>query len=81
MTEIDNIFYFFVLPERVRARVEEAGRVELTDQEAAAMIRTKVVHGTISVANHTATRLTMNFCHSTLHRGCISTRTVFYRCR
>eukprot|EP01043_Picozoa_sp_COSAG02_P065535 COSAG02_NODE_9923_length_2074_cov_1.293165_4_plen_141_part_00 len=45
MTEIDNVFYFFVLPERVRARVEAAGRVELTDSEAAAMVRTKVAHG------------------------------------
>ena len=44
MTEVDNICYSFALGERVHARVEEAGRVELTDREAAALMRMKAVH-------------------------------------
>ena len=32
------------LSERVRSRVEDVGRVELTDAEAVAFVRTKVVH-------------------------------------
>jgi hypothetical protein len=39
MTHVDNAFYYmyFVLPECVRTRMEEAGRVEPTDEEAAAI--------------------------------------------
>ena len=44
MCDIDNIFFDLVLGERVRARVEDAGRVELEDAEASALARTKVVH-------------------------------------
>lgn len=44
MCDIDNIFFDLVLGERVRARVEDAGRVELGDGEASALTRTKAVH-------------------------------------
>ena len=44
MCDIDNIFFDLVLGERVRARVEDAGHVELEDAEATALARTKVVH-------------------------------------
>eukprot|EP01046_Picozoa_sp_COSAG06_P013605 COSAG06_NODE_827_length_12062_cov_46.356182_3_plen_147_part_00 len=39
-----NVFYQFVLPERVRARIEEVGRVELSDKEANAIVKTKLIH-------------------------------------
>ena len=44
LCDIDNIFFDLVLGERVRARVEDAGRVELEDAEASALARTKAVH-------------------------------------
>ena len=44
MCDVDNIFFDLVLGERVRARVEDAGRVELDDHEATALARTKAVH-------------------------------------
>jgi hypothetical protein len=44
MCEVDNITYSLFLSERVRSRVEDAGRVELSDAEVAALVRTKVVH-------------------------------------
>ena len=44
LCDIDNIAFDLVLGERVRARVEDAGRVELTDLEATALARTKAVH-------------------------------------
>ena len=44
LCDIDNIFFDLVLGERVRARVEDAGRVELGDAEATALARTKAVH-------------------------------------
>ena len=47
--EIDNLCYHFGLAERRRARVEDAGRVELSHEEAAAMARTKEVHVVIVV--------------------------------
>ena len=40
----DNLCYLFGLGERLRARVEDAGRVELTDIEANAMGRSKEAH-------------------------------------
>ena len=40
----DNLCYLFGLGERLRARVEDAGRVELTDIEADAMGRSKEAH-------------------------------------
>eukprot|EP01052_Picozoa_sp_SAG31_P034355 SAG31_NODE_4005_length_3672_cov_2.293031_1_plen_208_part_00 len=40
----DNLCYHFGLAERTRARVEDAGRVELADNEAAAMARSKESH-------------------------------------
>ena len=42
--EIDNITYTLFLSERVRSWVEDVGRVELTETEAVALVRTKVVH-------------------------------------
>ena len=44
MTEVDNIIFRVALPEQVRARVEEAGRVELGQAEQAALARTKPTH-------------------------------------
>eukprot|EP01046_Picozoa_sp_COSAG06_P000246 COSAG06_NODE_7_length_38054_cov_37.302569_8_plen_470_part_00 len=44
MCDIDNIFFDLVLGERVRVRVEDAGRVELGVAEALALARTKLVH-------------------------------------
>ena len=42
--QIDNAAYAVGLSERVRTRVEEFGRVELRDAEAAALVRSKAVH-------------------------------------
>jgi hypothetical protein len=42
--QIDNVAYAVGLSERVRTRVEEFGRVELRDTEAAALVRSKVLH-------------------------------------
>jgi hypothetical protein len=44
--QIDNAAYMYAvgLSERVRTRVEEFGRVELRDAEAAALVRSKAVH-------------------------------------
>ena len=44
LCDIDNIVFDLALGERVRARVEGAGRVELGSAEAAALTRTKAVH-------------------------------------
>eukprot|EP01045_Picozoa_sp_COSAG04_P010169 COSAG04_NODE_615_length_11914_cov_12.688447_10_plen_512_part_00 len=44
LCDIDNICFALALGERVRARVEDAGRVELDDHEATALARTKAVH-------------------------------------
>ena len=44
LCDIDNIAFDLALGERVRARVEDAGRVELDDAEASALARTKAVH-------------------------------------
>ena len=44
LCDIDNIAFRMALGERVRARVEDAGRVVLTDAEASALARTKAVH-------------------------------------
>ena len=44
MPQIDNVAYAVGLSERVRTRVEEFGRVELRDAEAAALVRSKVLH-------------------------------------
>ena len=44
MPQIDNVAYAVGLSERVRTRVEEFGRVELRDVEAAALVRSKAVH-------------------------------------
>jgi hypothetical protein len=42
--QIDNAAYVVGLSERVRIRVEEFGRVELRDAEAATLVRSKAVH-------------------------------------
>jgi hypothetical protein len=42
--QIDNVAYAVGLSERVRTRVEEFGRVELRDAEAAALVWSKAVH-------------------------------------
>lgn len=47
---IDNLCYHFGLAERTRARVEDAGRVELADNEAVAIARSKEVHIVVIVA-------------------------------
>ena len=39
-----NVAFAVGLSERLRSRVETAGRVELSDAEASALVRTKVVH-------------------------------------
>ena len=44
LCEIDNMVYAILLPERERARVEQEGRVELGEVEAAALMRSKAVH-------------------------------------
>ena len=44
LCDIDNIAFDLALGERVRARVEDAGRVELDEGEATALARTKAVH-------------------------------------
>jgi hypothetical protein len=42
--QIDNAAYAVGLSERVRTRVEEFGRVELRDAEAAVLVRSRAVH-------------------------------------
>ena len=44
MCEIDNLCYQFGLGERIRARVEDKGRMALSPEEAEAMSQTKTVH-------------------------------------
>jgi hypothetical protein len=44
LCDIDNIAFDLALGERVRARVEATGHVELDDVEASALARTKAVH-------------------------------------
>jgi hypothetical protein len=44
LCEIDNIVFSVALSERVRTRVEEDGRVELGDREAALLVRSKAAH-------------------------------------
>ena len=44
LCEVDNAMYMVALNERVRARVEDAGRVELTDEDVALLTRTKTSH-------------------------------------
>jgi hypothetical protein len=44
MTDVDNMAYAVGLSEAVRCRVEEAGRVELSNAEWMVIKRTKAVH-------------------------------------
>ena len=44
LCEIDNLLYAILLPERERARVEVEGRVELSESEAVALMRSKAAH-------------------------------------
>ena len=60
LAELDNMAYTLGLSERVRARVEKAGRVELDDSAAKALAFTKSVHlGLIVVFILVAIALTM----------------------
>ena len=43
-SEIDNVAFAAALSERARRRVEEFGRVQLSDSEAAALSLSKLVH-------------------------------------
>ena len=47
LLELDNIFYAIALGERVRARVETVGRVNLAPREAQSLVVSKVAHCTI----------------------------------
>jgi hypothetical protein len=55
LPQIDNVAYAVGLSERVRTRVEEFGRVELRDAEAAALVRSKAVHVALIVGAVLAT--------------------------
>ena len=44
LCEIDNLAYAVFLPEKLHARVEDEGRVELGEVEAAALMRSKTAH-------------------------------------
>lgn len=44
LCEIDNLAYAVFLPERLHARVEDEGRVELEEVEAVALMRSKATH-------------------------------------
>ena len=51
LCEIDNMIYKVGMAERTRTRVEEYARVELGDEEAAALVRSKQIHvGAVVVA-------------------------------
>jgi hypothetical protein len=50
LADIDNLCFAVMLPERTRARIEEAGRVKLGDAEAAALARTKPIHTILILA-------------------------------
>ena len=43
MAEVDNIFYSFGLPERVKVRMERMGRVALSEEQAKQLGRTKCI--------------------------------------
>ena len=47
LLELDNIFYAIALGERVRARVETVGRVNLAPREAQSLVVSKIAHCTI----------------------------------
>eukprot|EP01044_Picomonas_judraskeda_P005886 COSAG03_NODE_574_length_6896_cov_8.214948_2_plen_147_part_00 len=49
LADIGNLPPALLLPERMRARIEEAGRTELNDVEALALARTKTVHTTLAL--------------------------------
>ena len=73
LCDVDNLIFAVGLPEHVRARVEEAGRVELDATQAAVLARTKPVHVCLMVAvvlgtveftaslNYGGFRVAMNF--------------------
>ena len=61
MPQIDNAAYVVGLSERVRTRVEEFGRVELRDAEAAALVRSKAVHVALVVGAVLAAVWSANF--------------------
>jgi hypothetical protein len=45
VSEIDNVLFSMGLPERIRSRIEQEGRVELDEEEADNLARTKWTHG------------------------------------
>lgn len=49
--ELDNVAYSILLNERVKTRVEERGRVELEDEEAVVLARSKALHAGLIVAS------------------------------
>eukprot|EP01048_Picozoa_sp_COSAG05_P020480 COSAG05_NODE_3488_length_2030_cov_3.309684_2_plen_211_part_00 len=51
LCEIDNLAYMFGFSERMRTRVEDAGRLELTEGEARALARTKPVHAALIMSS------------------------------
>ena len=44
LCDIDNISFKLALPERIRARVETVGRINLSDTEASTLVTMKIVH-------------------------------------
>ena len=44
MCEVDNIAYALGLSERIRARVEDAARIVMTDDEASLIVHMKMIH-------------------------------------
>ena len=44
LCEIDNVAYRLALGERIRSRVENVGRIKLSDDQAAALVWTKHFH-------------------------------------
>jgi hypothetical protein len=59
--QIDNAAYAVGLSERVRTRVEQFGRVELRDTEAAALVLSKAVHMVLLVPAVLAAVWAVNF--------------------
>lgn len=49
MMEVDQVAFRLGLSERIRVRVENVGRVKLSDEEAVALVKTKTVHVTAIV--------------------------------
>lgn len=59
-SEIDNAAYSIALSERVRRRVEQNGRIDLSDGEAAELARIKTVHASLIAVTMVLSILTAN---------------------